>query len=97
MLSFVKGFMIALTMQALVMGAYVASFLLCLRWLVFSDKGGTLRKGINWPLLIITIVLFALSSTVFIIVLSSTVFYISKGRSINNLNTTFVGVSGSTI
>ncbi|KAF8338659.1 hypothetical protein F5887DRAFT_1077593 [Amanita rubescens] len=91
MLPSVKGFMIALTVEALIMGAYVASFLLCLRWLVFSDKGGTLRKGINWPLLTIAIVLFALTATAFIIFLSSTVSFISKGRSINNLYTTFIG------
>ena len=92
-----KGFVIALTAQALVMGVYVASFLLCLRWLVLSDKGRTLRKGINWSLLIITIVLFALSATAFVIFFSSILPFLSKGRSIANLYTTFVGVCDLTI
>ncbi|KAF8341141.1 hypothetical protein F5887DRAFT_976910 [Amanita rubescens] len=61
MAPFVKVFLIALTTQALVTGVYLASFLLCLRWFVFSDDGEKIRKGITWHLLIITIVLFALS------------------------------------
>lgn len=48
-----------LTAQAVVTGAYFASFLVCLRWHFFSDDGGTLRKGINWLLLIIAVILFA--------------------------------------
>src|SRR6266576_1949986 len=93
----VQGFIIAVTALSVVMGVYIASFLLCLRWLVFADKGGTLRKGINWILLIITIVIFDLSATAYLIFLSSTVSKISKGRSIDNLNTTFVGLRHSTI
>ncbi|KAF8330641.1 hypothetical protein F5887DRAFT_1081488 [Amanita rubescens] len=61
MLSYAEAYIIAVTVQALLMGAYFVSFLICLRWLVFSDDGGTLRKGINWTLLSIAIILFALS------------------------------------
>ena len=56
-------FIIVITLQALLTGVYLASFLVCLRWLIFSDDGGTLRKGINWPFLIITVILFAFSAT----------------------------------
>ncbi|KAF8342389.1 hypothetical protein F5887DRAFT_356498 [Amanita rubescens] len=91
MVSFVKVFLIALTTQSLVTGAYFASFLLCLRWFVFSDDGGTLRKGIKWPLLIITVVLFSLAIGEFSIIVHSTEFYISKNRSIDKLYTTFIG------
>ncbi|SRR6266576_1137854 len=63
MLSPIAVYLIATTTQALVTGAYFASFLLCLRWLVFSDDGGTTRKRIHWPFLIITIILFAFTVT----------------------------------
>jgi hypothetical protein len=63
MLSPVEVYLVATTTQALVTGAYLASFLVCLRWLVFSDDGETTRKRIHWPLLIIAIILFAFSVT----------------------------------
>ena len=63
MLSFIEAFIIGTTLQALLVGVYFASFLLCLRWLIFSDDGGTLRKTIHWPFLIITVLLFAFSVT----------------------------------
>ncbi|KAF8342378.1 hypothetical protein F5887DRAFT_1076177 [Amanita rubescens] len=63
MLSPVEVYLIAITTQALVTGAYFASFLVCLRWLIFSDDGRTTRKRIHWPLLIIAIILFAFSVT----------------------------------
>lgn len=47
---------IAVTMEALVTGAYYTTFLLCVRWL-------TLGKNVNRPMFIITILLFALSMT----------------------------------
>jgi hypothetical protein len=49
--------------QGLLTGIYFASFLLCIRWLAFSDDGGGVRKGINWPLLTATIVLFGFAVT----------------------------------
>jgi hypothetical protein len=92
----VKVFLIALTTQALVTGVYLASFLLSLRWFVFSDDGGKIRKGIKWYLLIITIILFALFLGEFGIFLHLTVL-IAEGRGIGNLYMTFVGVRDSTI
>ncbi|KAF8175134.1 hypothetical protein BJ912DRAFT_931242 [Pholiota molesta] len=35
----------------------------CLRWLVFADEGWKTRKRINWAMLSITIILWALSTT----------------------------------
>ncbi len=63
MLPFMKASIIATTLQAFLIGLYFASFLLCLRWLIFSDDGGTLRKPIHRPFLIITLILFAFSMT----------------------------------
>jgi hypothetical protein len=94
MAQLVKIFLIALTTQALVTGTYFASFLLCLRWFVFSDDGGTIRKGIKWHLLIITIILFAFSLGEFGIFLHLTVL-ISNGCSIGELYMTFIGVCDS--
>ncbi len=61
MLSSIDAWIIAITLQALLTGVYFASFLLCLRWFIFSDDGGTLRnsKTVHWPFLIITLILFA--------------------------------------
>ena len=54
---------IATTTQALATGIYFATFLLCVRWLAFSDDGGSLRKDLTRPMLMmfITILLFAFS------------------------------------
>jgi len=68
-------------MQALVTGAYFASFLLCLRWLIFSDDGENLRKGISWPFLMITLVLFAFAVTAFAINLQFGPVWVSEGCS----------------
>ena len=72
MLSTAVLYVAAITTQALVTGIYFATFLVCLRWLVFSDDGGTVRKRIHWPLLTIAIVLFAFSVTDFGISLQTT-------------------------
>jgi hypothetical protein len=88
----VEEFLISLTVHAFITGAYFATFLLCMRWFIFSDDGETIRKGIKWPLLIVTIVLFALSLGQFAIFLHLELFVISKGRSWANLRATFVGV-----
>ena len=63
MVSFLESYIIAMTTQAFVTGLYFASVLLCLQWLVFSNTGRVLRKGINWSLVITTIVLFSLFVT----------------------------------
>ena len=52
------GTIVGITTQALATGAYFASFLVCLRWIIFSDDGEKLCKGISWPFLIITMILF---------------------------------------
>ena len=56
-------FIIAMTLHAFLTGVYFASFILCLRWLVFSDDGSTVRKAVHRPFLIITVILFAFSVT----------------------------------
>ena len=63
MLSILKGYIVAITLEATLAGVYFASFLLCLRWLIFSDDGATLRKPIHRPFLIITLVLFVFTVT----------------------------------
>ena len=67
-----EEYILAIIAQAFVTGTYFATFLLCLRWLLFSDDGGSLRKGINRPFLIITVILFAFSATDFSLSLRST-------------------------
>ncbi|KAF8347388.1 hypothetical protein F5887DRAFT_1281090 [Amanita rubescens] len=83
MLSCAKGYIVGITMQAIVTGAYFVSFLLCLRWLVFSDDGESLRKRISWPFLIITIILFAISMTGFAISLQVGQPWVSEGCTVD--------------
>jgi hypothetical protein len=68
-----QEYIAAIIAQALGTGTYFATFLLSLRWLVFSDDGGSLRKRINWPFLIITVILFAFAVTDFGVSLQSTI------------------------
>ncbi len=96
MLSLVEVCTITMTLQALVMGAYFTSFLMCLRWLIFSDDGGTLRKRINWPFFIITVVLFALSVTELSISLHVTLI-VSEGRRLGDSYVTIIAVRNPTI
>jgi hypothetical protein len=53
-----EAFVIPLFVQAIMFGSYMASLVHCLRWLVYDDEGWTMRKKINWGMLIITIVVF---------------------------------------
>jgi len=50
--------------QAMLSGLYTATFVLCLRWLVFTDEGWKLRsrKQINWPMLILAVLVFGLAT-----------------------------------
>ncbi|KAF8342392.1 hypothetical protein F5887DRAFT_1076188 [Amanita rubescens] len=79
-MSFVEVYIVAVILQALLTGAYFATFLMCLRWLVFSDDGVTLRKGINWPLLSIAIIFFTFS-VVDLGISAQTMLLISEDRS----------------
>ena len=49
--------------QALMYGIYLTTFAHCLRWLLIDDEGWKLRRGINWHMLITSILLFLLSTT----------------------------------
>ncbi|KAF8330649.1 hypothetical protein F5887DRAFT_78146 [Amanita rubescens] len=89
MLSFVEIHIIAMASQALLTGVYFASFLLCLRWLIFSDDGEALRKPIHRPYLIITIFLFTCSVIGFSISLQATLL-VFEGRSGKSYYTTVV-------
>ena len=52
---------IATTIQAILFGLYITTFLLCLRWLVYEDDGWVIRKDIKWPMLTVTVILFVFS------------------------------------
>ena len=84
MLSDIEATIVAMTLQALITGVYLASFLLCMRWLVFSDDGGTQRKPINWPFLTITVIIFAFLLTSFGLSLQRALLF-SQGASSHTL------------
>ena len=48
--------------QAILYGVYLATLVHCLRWLIFDDEGWHQREKIKRPMLIISIVLFSLST-----------------------------------
>ena len=62
-MDFDQTFMIATITQALLYGLYIATLVHCLRWLLFSDEENwSLRKDVNWRMLIIAVVIFLLST-----------------------------------
>lgn len=42
---------------ALAFGLYFATFLACLRWLLFADEGWTPRKNIRWLMVAMTVLI----------------------------------------
>lgn len=71
---------IALIIQAALTGLQFATFLLCLRFLIFSDRDWTPRKSINWYLLVVTVLLIAFSITILGLTLQSALFYVKNGN-----------------
>ena len=61
MLSDIEGGIISFIVQAVLSGAYFATFLLCLWWQIYSDDGLATRKNIKWCMVAVTIVIFAFS------------------------------------
>lgn len=64
MVSYAEVAIIATTVQAVLTGAYFATFLLCLRWQIFPDKpdyASNTSKNLKWSMLIVSIIVFALS------------------------------------
>ncbi|KAF5316814.1 hypothetical protein D9619_006884 [Psilocybe cf. subviscida] len=49
---------------ALFYGLYLATFLHCMRWLLFTDEGWELRgrKSVQWPIFLITLAIFIMST-----------------------------------
>jgi len=64
--------------KSLLWGTYLVSFFVCLRWLIFSDDGASLRERFDRPKLVITIILFALSLTDLGLCMYSTVFQVTS-------------------
>jgi hypothetical protein len=53
---------IATFVQAILYGLYIATLAHGLRWIMYDDEGWKLRKIINWPLVALTLLIFALST-----------------------------------
>jgi len=71
-----KTILIELLMQAIFGGLYFASLLHCLRWLVFADEGWKWREKVNRPMLIITILVFALTTLEFAVIVKWELYYV---------------------
>ncbi|KAF8327829.1 hypothetical protein F5887DRAFT_1288455 [Amanita rubescens] len=56
---------IRLFTKAFLLGTYLISFFVCLRWLLFSDDGRSLRKRVDHPMIITTFLLFTFALTDF--------------------------------
>lgn len=46
---------------ALGLGFYLATLVFTIRWLIFSDEGWKQRKIISWPMVSVTVLIFALT------------------------------------
>lgn len=55
-------FIIGLFTQAVLYGLFLASFVHCLRWLLYADDGWRLKTNINWPMLTVTVLVFLFST-----------------------------------
>ena len=58
-----QSFLCATFVQALLYGIYFTTLAHSLRWLLLDDEGWKVRRRINWFMLIISILLFLLSTT----------------------------------
>ncbi|KAM6501659.1 hypothetical protein JOM56_001636 [Amanita muscaria] len=55
-----EAFLVAIFVQSILYGVYVATLLHCLGWLLFTKEGW---RKVNWPMLVIPMNLFALETT----------------------------------
>ena len=56
-----QSLFISVVVQAILHGIYIVTLLHCLQWLVYDEARG-LRKEIKWPILIVSMVIFLLST-----------------------------------
>ncbi len=61
MLSYAEAAIISTILQAILTGVQFTTFHLCLRWQIYSDDGWSIRKNIQWPMSIITLLIMAFS------------------------------------
>jgi hypothetical protein len=57
----------ALTIRATLYGFYIASSVVCFRWLLFDDQGRKLRKRINWRLISVAAFIFCFLTTTLVV------------------------------
>ena len=78
---------------AIFFGLYSASFIHCVRWLLFEDDGWKIRKKINWWLLSTTLLVFLLSMALFCaVVIKNNDFAIAYYRASNLASNTLSSV-----
>ena len=53
---------VALFVQSIFYGLYSATFVHCIRWLVFVDDGWKFREKMNWFMILVTSLLFIFST-----------------------------------
>jgi len=61
---------------------YIGTLVSCVRWLSFEDKGWTLRNRIEWPILIVTLLVYTCLTAYLSIYLKMTL-DVMFGRSLN--------------
>ena len=86
-ISFTKACIIGLFVQAILYGLYTASFVYCLRWLLLTDEGCTLRKDFNWLMVVVSMLIFMSQTTDIAISAVMTIAAITTGKAavFNNL------------
>lgn len=64
MIPLCEALLVANFVQAILYGLYIATFILCIQWLIFVDEGWQVRslQKIPWPTLTLVILLFIFST-----------------------------------
>lgn len=75
-------FIILKIIQSFLYGLYLATFVHCLRWLIYDDEGWRLKPNINWPILTITVFVFLLTTIDLALSLPMTVMTANRERQI---------------
>jgi hypothetical protein len=70
--------LIELFIQAILFGLYLATLVHYFRWLMFADEGWKYREKINKPMLVVSTLLFVLTTVAFLIMVKWEVLYISN-------------------
>ena len=78
--------------QPVLYGIYIATLISCLRWLLFEDEGWELRKKVKWPILTVTLLVWASMTADLAILLSMAIDMLFAQRQMHRDFTFFLSI-----